>query len=45
MTTQGGLSYHDLIRMDDMELGSWYQRCIDYNEQAEEEMGRARGRR
>lgn len=44
MTTQGGLSYGDLIRMEDADLMGWYQKCVDYNEEMEEKMPKGRSR-
>lgn len=35
MTTEGGVGYRDLVNMDDKELGWWYQKCVDHNEELE----------
>ena len=36
MTTQGGMSYQELVQMDDKERMWWYQKAVDYNEEMEE---------
>jgi hypothetical protein len=37
MTTEGGMTYRDLMVMDDKERLWWLQKCIDHNEKQEEQ--------
>jgi len=38
MTTEGGVDYGALLRMEDKERNWWYQKCVDYNEEMEEKL-------
>ena len=44
MTTEGALSYSDIMKMDEIERLFWLQKCIDHNEKQEEEMDRSKRR-
>jgi hypothetical protein len=37
MTTEGGLTYRDILLMDEKERMWWLQKCIDHNEKQEEQ--------
>lgn len=42
MTTEGGLTYRDVLAMDEKERLWWVQKCLDHNEEMEERMNSAR---
>jgi hypothetical protein len=44
MTTEGALSYADIMRMDEVERLFWLQKCIDHSEKQEEEIARAKSK-
>lgn len=44
MTTQGGFSYGELIRMEEKEILQWYQKCVDFNEEQEAKAPKGRRR-
>lgn len=44
MTSEGALSYGDIMQMDEVERMFWLQKCIDHNDKNEEEMERSKRR-
>lgn len=45
MTTEGGMSYRDIMLMDEPERLWWLQKCMNHNDKIQEDTSKAKTRR
>jgi hypothetical protein len=44
MSTEGAVTYGDVMQMDDLERTWWLQKCLDHNEEMESKIQSAKMR-